>query len=133
MRETNSILEDICAEIGWGATRKLVAIYSGKKIYIPAEVTDQHPFAQLLGEPAFKRLVSAFGGGDSIAIPTDHEYDTLRLLPSLAKLIASGSSVRDIALRTGYSERQVRNLRVCAEEIGLLPVVVKAKAVDCEI
>ena len=43
MEPKNTVLDDICAEIGYTATTALVAWYGGTVIYIPRVANTDHP------------------------------------------------------------------------------------------
>ncbi len=130
MREANGVLEDVCAEIGFTATMRLVALHPGD-LYIPDKVMDGHPIGLMIGDRAFSRLVDCWGGG-KLTIPQLAEFDNLRLLPGLARRVSNGDSAKEIARTLGFTEQHVRRLRADAESVGLLPVTPKRHTSDVD-
>lgn len=122
MIETNGTLEDVCAEIGFTATMRLVALRPGETIYVPVEYAPGHDLARMIGESRMARLVAAYGG-EKFDVPTLSDFDNMRLLPGLARRISAGESVRAIAAVFGLTDRHVRRLRTQAEDLGLLSMV----------
>lgn len=129
MRQTNGTLEDICADIGFTATMRLVALLAGEQVYVPTKATSGHAIEKMIGERPFVRMVENYGG-EVIRIPAMAEFDNLRLLPGLARRIAAGESTRDISRTVGLTEQHIRRLRAQAEELGLLPFVIYRRNED---
>lgn len=127
MRETNSILEDLCAAIGFTATMRLVALRPGYTLLVPVEYHPGSPLEKIVGESAMVRLVQDFGG-ERFAIPQLAEFDNLRLLPGLARRLSAGESPREIARVVGLTEQHVRRLRAQAEAFGLMDRVLHRPA-----
>lgn len=125
MKETNGVLEDIGAVIGFTATTRLVAIFGPGKLYVPIEVVSCHQIAQTIGMSAFKRLVENWAG-QTLELCNHHDFHHARLVRGVAAMLREGMPAKDIATLVSLSERQVRNLRLEAERIGLLPQVFRA-------
>ncbi|MDB5802293.1 MAG: Mor transcription activator family protein [Rhodocyclales bacterium] len=51
----------MCTVIGITAVMKLVEIYGGARLYIPASVSEDHPLAQLIGYDSALALAKEFG------------------------------------------------------------------------
>lgn len=122
----NSVLEDICGEIGFTATIRIVALCGGGTLYVPTAAEEGHPMALAIGLSAWRRLV-ALWPGETLDVPLNAEYHHATRLRAVAALIQSGMAVKDIGGVVGLTERQVRRLRAEAEEIGLLPLVLRAR------
>lgn len=126
MRGSNSVLEDICAEIGFTATTRLIALAGGGSLYVPTAAEAGHPMALAIGLSAWRRMVGLWPG-ETLDIPLNAEYHHATRLRAVAALIQSGMAVKDICGMIGLTERHVRRLRTEAEEIGLLPLVLRAR------
>ena len=122
MRESNGILEDLGAVIGFTATLRLVALRPGATLWVPNEYLTGHALAKIIGEAAMVRLVQHYPG-ERFDIPQLAEYDNLRLLPGLAKRISAGESPREIARVVGLTEQHIRRMRAQAEAFGLMDMV----------
>jgi len=79
-----------------------------------------------IGAPAMRRLVAEWGG-QVLKLCMNADFHHARLVRAVASMIKEGISTKDVADVVGRTERQVRNLRVEAEEIGLLPLVLRTK------
>lgn len=123
----NGIVEDIGAAIGTEAAMRLIALYGGGSIYVPPHAHQDHSLRKSLGEIPFSRLVAEWGG-QTINLPSGdelfHGYQRLRLV---ANMIRAGAKVRLIAQMLGMKDRQIVNLRIQAENMGLLQRVLSGK------
>ena len=130
MRSENGVLEDIAAVIGFGATTRLVALFGSAprpaNLLIPVDAHPDHAITRAIGEPAMRRLVAEWGG-QVLHLSMDADFHHARLLRAVAAMLKSGMPAKDVAGVVGLTERQIRNLRTEAEEIGLLPLVLRAK------
>jgi hypothetical protein len=120
----NGIAEDLGAILGYSAATRLMALYGGQKIYIPQNPDSAHRLAKLLGTSGFFALCEEFGG-DLIKIPSNVEFDRICLIRAVAEMIQTGRRINDIAATLGMSMRQVANYRVQAEQLGILPMVLR--------
>lgn len=105
----HGLIEDLGAELGCEATLRLIAVFGGASLYVPCDPTPGHPLECVLGRSAFARLVNGWGGL-SISIPVGGEFDRLRRLRRVARLLSTGLSVPQVAQEVGLTERHVRNL-----------------------
>lgn len=109
--------------IGAAATLRLLALFGGTDLYVPASVSDDHVLTKCLGVEAAKRLSARFAG-DKLKVPRgEDDFTRLTRVRRVAGLLRAGTPPADIALLIGVHPRQVRNYRVSAEEMGLLPLV----------
>ena len=118
----NTILEDIGAEIGYTATSTLCGWYGGKKLSIPLNPTPEHKIAKVIGQPAFVRLVSAFGG-EYIFIPKDRAQKLTRRNRIVYDMIVRGASTSEVAARIHISNMHVTNIRGGLEADQILPLI----------
>jgi len=124
----NSIMEDLGAIIGYHATNRLIAVFGGASLYIPAQIDASHPIARVTGAPAAARLVEAFGGETLANLPDNEEFYRLRRIRQVAGLLRGGMSPREISTMVGVSTKQIGRYRTEAEEMALLPLVFDARA-----
>lgn len=122
MSAANGVLEDICAEIGFGATIRLAAVYGGRSLYVPKAFDVQHQLCVLLGESPYKALVREYGA-TSLNVPRIEEFDRWRRVREVSVMLAKGFTVSDIAGALCMTTRNVGELRRRCEEIGLVPMV----------
>lgn len=128
MREQNGVLEDISAVIGFTATTRLVALFGPGNLLVPMNANADHAISRAIGQPA-ARALSAEWGGQVLKLCFHADYHHARLVRAVANMIKGGMPTKDVAIVVGLTERQVRNLRAEAEEMGLLPLVLKTKQV----
>jgi AraC-like DNA-binding protein len=129
MQPTNTILEDISAEIGFTATSSLCGWFGGRVLRIPKSVTPNHPIAAVAGQRQFEILVEAFGG-TTIFIPKDRHQRKLRRDRIVFDMLHRGESISAISARVGISKPHIANLRVVFEQAGLLPMILGEKDVS---
>jgi hypothetical protein len=103
-------LDDICAAVGYTATRTLLAWYEGKWLYVPASYSPKHPLSRLVGEHALKSLVGEFGG-EMVRIPTDNRDRNLRRNRDIAEDLCRGVPLQDLALKHDLTPRRIEQLR----------------------
>lgn len=114
----NGLLEDLGAVMGTTAALRLIAVFGGGSLYVPAFATDDHPICVVVGREPFVRLVEAFGG-DVLSLPANAEYERLRRWRRVVRLLSKGADVADVAQRFDITERTVRNIRRQAVQFGL--------------
>lgn len=108
--KTNGLIEDLGAIMGMEASLRLLALYGGSSLYVPLEVTCNHPLALVLGLRPFQRFVDEYGG-EVLSVPANTEYDRLRRVRKVVRLLHDGVDVNEIARRLEITPRHVRNLR----------------------
>jgi hypothetical protein len=117
----NSVYDDLSAAVGFTATLKLRAWFSGGWLYVPKEARAEHPLARLLGMSAFRALVRSFEGDQHLWLPAGCEDRYLRDR-DIARRLAAGDSVDEVAARFDLSARRVEQIRAEFVENGILAV-----------
>lgn len=112
-------LDDVSAVVGYTATRKLAAWYAGRNLYVPAAASDGHPLAIIIGLPALRALVNAYGV-EHIAFPKPDEDDRYRRMRDICDQIVEGKTCAEIAEQIGLTQRRVEQLRAELEAEGWL-------------
>lgn len=122
MNLKNTLLEDIGAEIGYTATSALCGWYGGRKLPIPTNAVEGHKIAKVIGQPAFSRLVAAFGGS-YIFIPKDRAQKLIRRDRIVHDMFLRGASTSDVISRLRISATYALKIRRSLEVAGLLPMI----------
>ncbi|WP_281983003.1 hypothetical protein [Azonexus hydrophilus] len=120
MQTTNTVLEDIAAEIGFGATVRLAAVYGGSTIRIPTKCSDGHPLVKLLGHTCVGRLAVMFPSPETLDVPNLAEFERWRKVKAVASLASRDVPKADIATLTAMSPRHVGNMLKLAAKVGLV-------------
>lgn len=110
-------LDDVCARIGYTATRILAAWFGGQDLYVPPQYRTDHPLRLLIGESAFKALCEEFPG-ERLAVPSPSDDARYRRDRLVAELLARGASPGAIAQVVELTPRAVESLRVELVERG---------------
>lgn len=132
MEYTNGIIEDLGAALGTEAALRLIALYGGTNIYVPQDATTHHRLLLCLGPIPYKHLVAEWGG-QTLKLPSGEEvFDRYRRIRAASLLISRGFKTWEIAQILGIKDRQVKNYRAQAEEVGILPMVFSRKADDSQ-
>ncbi|WP_287995351.1 helix-turn-helix domain-containing protein [Acidiphilium sp.] len=126
MRGQNGVLEDISAVIGFTATTRLVAMFGPGKLLVPVAAHPDHAITLAIGQSAMRRLVAEWGG-QVLELCMNADFHHARLVRAVAIMLKDGMPPKDVAGVVGLTERQVRRLRSEAEEMGLLPLVLRSK------
>lgn len=136
MSKKHGMLEDVAAEIGFTAATAMVDWFGGfGQIYVPTEATEDHPFAKVIGMPAFKRLVAMFEGVEPtkrfVWMNNGDNRETARRDRLIACLIAAGGlGSKQIAAITGMAESSVRFSQLRVERLGILPMLLKRAGLE---
>lgn len=112
-------LDDVCAVVGYTATRILVVWFGGQDLWVPKQYRTDHPLNLLLGQPATKKLVESFPG-ERLAVPGIHDEARYRRDRLVAELLVQGVSHGAIAQFVSLTPRAVEQLRVELTERGWL-------------
>lgn len=136
MSKKHGMLEDVAAEIGFTAATAMVDWFGGfGQIYVPTEATENHPIANVIGMPAFKRLVAMFDGVEPtkrfVWMNNGDNRETARRDRLIACLIAVGGlGSKQIAAITGMAESSVRFSQLRVERLGILPMLLKRAGLE---
>ena len=105
----------LCRTIGMRAALDLAVAYGGTRMDVPARATPQHPLCDVISYHALASLVEAVAmradgearldmtGIDSVMRQLRHKQ--------VAYMTERGSTEREVAIATGYSQRCVRRIR----------------------
>lgn len=105
-----SNLDDVCACVGYTATRRLAAWYAGRNLYVPARAHADHPLAVLIGMPALRALVEQYRG-EQLTIPPASEDDRFRRDRRIAIALVAGQTCAEIAADLDLTTRRVEQIR----------------------
>ena len=119
MQVTNTVLEDIAAEIGFGATVRLAAVYGGTTIRVPGKCADGHPLVKLLGHTCVARLAEMFPSPETLDVPKLVEFDRWRKVKAASSMAARGIRKSEIADMLVISQKHVGNLLKMSAESGV--------------
>lgn len=131
MEIRNTILDDLCTEIGFTATSILSAWFGGRRLWIPPTPTEKHVVNRLIGESAFRRLSAAFGG-TIIHIPRNAAYSRFVRWRLVGDMLANGRPMAEIVERTKLSSRHIYAIRRFLEHSGELPMILRSKKTDAD-
>ena len=119
--QTN-IIDDIGAVIGTVSTMRLLAIFGGTKLYVPEQMTTDHPIALTIGLTPAQQLSTGFAR-EQLELPDAEDFHRLRRVRCVAGLLRASTAQRDVAIIVGISTKQVGRYRAEAELLGLIPMV----------
>jgi len=117
--KVNTILDDICVDIGYSATNCLVGWFGGSYLMVPPEISEFHPIARAIGARPAVRLAATWGG-KRLWIPLAHSVGVDRRDRRIVSLLLSGARVADISARVGVGERRVQQIRFKVNQMGML-------------
>lgn len=129
--KTHGLLEDVGAELGFTATSALVDWFAGfGQIAIPLTAEETHPIAQVIGMPAYRRLVKMYEGAEPterfLWINQGENREIARRDRLIAFLLAVGQlNSKQIATIAGISESQVRYSQLRVNRLGILPMLMR--------
>lgn len=99
--------EILVGEISDAAIKQLVAVFGGRRIYVPYSLNPNHAIAKAIGIAQARRLSETYGGSP-IFIPKTHcVIRRMRNLDILSAII-NGEPISAIAQRYGMTARNVR-------------------------
>jgi hypothetical protein len=112
-----SNLDDVCAVVGYRATRILAAWFAGRNLFVPERTTETHPLGRLVGDSAFRALVASFGG-QWVWVPSPSEDRRYFVERVMAEQMSEGMCDAEIAEFHLLSLKRVQQLRVELDESG---------------
>lgn len=101
-----SLTADLVALVGEDNLRALVAQFGGLVLYIPKDMTPDHPIAQTIGLDA-ARMLSKDMGGYRLLIPTGYGQRLRERNRAICEAHAAGASVPDLVRRFHLSPRTI--------------------------
>lgn len=104
------LMQNIAELIGVAASINLVRVWGGVRLYIPASAGIGHTIANVIGQQELETLCAEYGG-ETITLPAINNVDMQLKYRQIKKLLAEGVSNRDVALRTGYTQRHIERIR----------------------
>lgn len=107
-------MRELIGAVGYEEARRICQEFGGTTIYVPIRVPEGHPLRVKLGAHIVAKLEEYYGGS-RLAVPKDVE----RRAKVFELRQSGGHTIADIALMTGYSERQIyRVLRQRKESLS---------------
>ena len=102
-----SLLDTLIQVVGYESAKKIIAEFSGARIWVPVRSTPDGKLTRILGNSAASALCARFGG-DYLQIPNTITGDNI--YRRIAELHRQGCKINDIALAVGRSRRTVFRL-----------------------
>lgn len=105
------VLREVADEMGIGTALQLATDFGGRKIYIPAELEDDHALAKSLGPKKAKELIKIFRGAGYIEVPLGPTNYEAQISAEIDQLLGRGWSEAQIARKLHVHIRTVRRHR----------------------
>lgn len=102
-------LRKLCDLIGLPKVIRLVRAYGGMRLHIPHCAPDENALCRLIGRPA-ARLLGQHYGGDDVYVPSLARVRRETRNHRIRRSYDAGSTVRDLAMREGLSERWITEI-----------------------
>lgn len=112
-----AVLRRVAEELGDDVALAMAEAYSGRCLYVPAVMTEDHPIAKQLGFEAAHGLSQMFGV-EMVDIPRCAELERERRNQRLLEAHEAGASVSTLVQRFRLSRRQVFNVLAAARDAG---------------
>lgn len=109
------VLRRVADQLGEAIALEIADRYSGRCMYVPVVITEDHPIAQRLGMEAAIGLAKMFRG-ELVDIPRCSELERERRNARLLEARSKGESVTSLTERFGLSRRQVFNVLSAARD-----------------
>ncbi|MEI7456567.1 MAG: hypothetical protein WCK93_07545 [Nitrosomonadales bacterium] len=103
------LAQELVALIGFGATISLIEARPGLPTYIPGVASADHALAKTIGMHTFALLVKNYGG-EMLTLPNCKFALTKIRHKNVIKLRSTGYSQTEVAMLTGLTPRQIRNI-----------------------
>jgi hypothetical protein len=122
--------------MGEAAAFRLVEHRGGTALSVPKRMSAEHMLAELLGPIAFAQLVDA-RGGEVLQLPKNDSVLRQVRHQRVHELLLQRHTIREVALRTNYTARQVINIKqalaadlAVIQQGDLFADIVSSSAVD---
>ena len=100
----------LAKSIGLPGVLKLVKKHGGgAPVYVPVNVTPDHPLVHLIGAPAFEAMVSEYGG-EAIEIARCEQAARELIYRQIRREADAGATQNELALRHQFTVRHIRNI-----------------------
>lgn len=124
------VLDDLCAIVGYSATRTLTVWFRGRYLCVPREFRESLPLNSLIGAAATARLVKQ-AAGDRFFVPrVPDDSGSLLRMRSLAEALAAGHDLAAAAERAGLSRWRAYRVQKQLEDSGWLTWAENARRGD---
>lgn len=108
---TSSVFEELADAIGEPLARRLCEHLGGIELYVPVQITENHPVALAIGHKEAQIFASRFRGSH-VRLPK--AYNRRQRVLELSE--RGTMTVKEIALATDYTERHVYGILAEAAE-----------------
>ena len=110
------LLQDFERLIGLQATMDLVRHVGGLRIYIPvpARVTDDHEFAQVIGTANLRKLAEVYGGESHFGLPKAEQALIALRNARIVSAYTTHKTARELAAEYHLTERQIERIVAAA-------------------
>lgn len=129
--QRNCNLEDVCAVVGYRATRILAGWYAGRELKVPKVISAQHPLSTLIGAPALTRLVREFGG-QTLSVRSQVDDMLIYRDRTVADAFARRMTLAQVAALCGISVARASQLRKALMANGMIDYAVLALVDDLD-
>jgi Mor family transcriptional regulator len=109
----SGILQDLVELIGHQAAIELVRAMGGRRLKIPATISDaepHHPLVFIVGLTAAQKLADAYGGAEAIDLPAERNYLIDMRNDAILAGFRADESITWLAHTYGISRRQVNSV-----------------------
>lgn len=113
-----TVIDDVCAEIGYVATCALLAWYGGRILRVPVQ-PENHPLIRVIGAPALRALVRAWPG-ETMYIPRGDLCARMARDRQATERFAEGWTPARVGADFGLTPRRAQQLRVDLVDRGWL-------------
>lgn len=103
------VLRELAAQLGVAPITRLVEAHGGTRIYVPHAVDEEHRLVAVLGLAPARALCAALGG-DYLDVPRCLRAAKHLRDQALIRDARAGMTQRELALKYGMTERNVRLL-----------------------
>lgn len=126
--------DELVAEIGFEDAMAILETYQGCKWYLPEphRVTEEHPFAQIVGVEATKKISQRFGAGFLTVPKRTRDKAAIRRVKVRAAYQA-GLSINSLCMAFDLHHRTVLDICADVSRCGSAPVNSAKASVDSDL